>query len=58
MENFTLQDFLELMSKIPVTNEIPVDPPSTNTTLRLYENGATIRVYFYFNGAWRYATLT
>lgn len=42
---------------IPITSTTPTDSPR-NGTLRLYENGATIRIYAYLNNVWRYANLT
>ena len=53
-----LGSILNLLRDIPVLNIAPLDTPRTPISFALYENGGTRRFYVFFNGAWRYATLT
>ena len=49
---------LNLLRDIPVLNVAPSDTPRTPISFALYENGGTRRFYIFFNGNWRYLTLT
>lgn len=49
---------LTILRDIPILNTAPTDPPRYPISFALYENGATRRFYVFFNGAWRFATLT
>ncbi len=49
---------LSILRDIPILNAVPTDPPGYQISFALYENGGTRRFYVFFNGAWRYATLT
>lgn len=49
---------LELIPDIPVVDVEPSDPPKQKSTIVFYSNGATKRVYFFFNGGWGYVALT
>jgi hypothetical protein len=49
---------LSILRDIPILNSVPTDPPKYQISFALYENGGTRRFYVFFNGAWRYATLT
>jgi len=49
---------LTLLRDIPILDTAPTDPPKYPISFALYENGADRRFYVYFNGNWRYATLT
>lgn len=49
---------LSILRDIPILSTAPTDPPGYQISFALYENGATRRFYVFFNGAWRYATLT
>ena len=53
-----LGSILNLLRDIPVLNTPPSDTPRTPTSFALYDNGSTRRFYIFFNGVWRYATLT
>ena len=44
------------LSGIPIISSLPADKPE-NGLVRLYENGATRRIYAFINGTWRYANL-
>ena len=47
-----------ILRDIPILNSVPTDPPKYQISFALYENGSTRRFYVFFNGVWRYATLT
>lgn len=47
----------EDISGAPIMSAAPTDKPE-NGTIRLYESGATRRIYAFINGSWRYAALT
>ena len=49
---------LTILRDIPILNVAPTDPPRYPISFAIYENGSTRRFYVFFNGAWRYATLT
>jgi hypothetical protein len=49
---------LQLLRDIPILDTAPTDTPRTPISFALYENGATRRFYIFFNGNWRYVTLT
>ena len=49
---------LQLLRDIPVLDTVPTDTPRNQISFAFYENGGTRRFYVFFNGAWRYATLT
>ncbi len=49
---------LSILRDIPILNSVPTDPPKYQISFALYENGSTRRFYVFFNGEWRYATLT
>jgi hypothetical protein len=49
---------LQLLRDIPILDTAPVDTPRTPISFALYENGSTRRFYIFFNGNWRYVTLT
>ena len=49
---------LSILRDIPILNSVPTEPPGYQISFALYENGGTRRFYVFFNGAWRYATLT
>jgi hypothetical protein len=49
---------LQLLRDIPILDTAPIDTPRTPISFALYENGATRRFYIFFNGNWRYVTLT
>lgn len=49
---------LQLLRDIPVLDTAPTDTPRNPISFALYENGATRRFYIFFNGNWRYVTLT
>ncbi len=49
---------LYLLRDIPILNIAPTDTPRTPISFALYDDGATRRFYIYFNGNWRYVTLT
>ncbi len=49
---------LTILRDIPILNTAPTDPPRYQISFALYENGSTRRFYVFFNGAWRYTTLT
>lgn len=53
-----LGSILTLLRDIPVLNTVPSDAPRTQISFALYENGGTRRFYVFFNGTWRFATLT
>jgi hypothetical protein len=53
-----LGSILNLLRDIPVLNSAPSDTPRTPISFALYENGGTRRFYIFFNGSWRYVTLT
>ncbi|OQB19593.1 MAG: hypothetical protein BWY14_00323 [Parcubacteria group bacterium ADurb.Bin192] len=53
-----LGSILNLLRDIPVLNSPPSDTPRTPISFALYENGGTRRFYIFFNGNWRYVTLT
>ena len=53
-----LGSILTLLRDIPILNTVPSDAPRTPISFALYESGGTRRFYVFFNGAWRYATLT
>lgn len=53
-----LGSILNLLRDIPVLNVAPSDTPRTPISFALYENGGTRRFYIFFNGNWRYVTLT
>ena len=49
---------LRLLRDIPILDVAPTDTPRTPISFALYENGGTRRFYIFFNGNWRYVTLT
>ena len=49
---------LQLLRDIPILDTAPIDTPRTPISFALYENGSTRRFYIFFNGNWRYVTLT
>ncbi len=49
---------LTILRDIPILNTVPTETPGYQISFALYENGGTRRFYVFFNGAWRYATLT
>jgi hypothetical protein len=49
---------LQLLRDIPILDTAPTDTPRTPISFALYENGSTRRFYIFFNGNWRYVTLT
>ena len=49
---------LQLLRDIPILDAAPTDAPRTPISFALYENGSTRRFYIFFNGNWRYVTLT
>ena len=49
---------LQLLRDIPILDTAPIDTPRTPISFALYENGVTRRFYIFFNGNWRYVTLT
>ena len=50
MENYDIKE---------PSDVVPTDPPKNFfEQFYLYENGATIRLYIYINGTWRYSALT
>jgi len=49
---------LRLLRDIPILDVAPTDTPRTPISFAIYENGATCRFYIFFNGNWRYVTLT
>lgn len=53
-----LGSILRLLRDIPILDVAPTDTPRTPISFALYENGATRRFYIFFNGNWRYVTLT
>lgn len=53
-----LGTILELLRDIPIMDTAPTDPPKFPIGFALYDDGATRRFYIFFNGNWRYVTLT
>jgi len=53
-----LGSILNLLRDIPVLNTAPSDTPRTPISFALYDSGGTRRFYVFFNGSWRYASLT
>ena len=53
-----LGSILRLLRDIPILDVAPIDTPRTPISFAIYENGATRRFYIFFNGNWRYVTLT
>ncbi|MEN9614012.1 MAG: hypothetical protein RLZZ347_319 [Candidatus Parcubacteria bacterium] len=53
-----LGSILNLLRDIPILNVAPSDTPRTQVSFALYENGGTRRFYVFFNGNWRFVTLT
>ena len=49
---------LSILRDIPILNSVPTDPPKYHISFALYDDGSTRRFYVFFNGVWRYATLT
>ncbi len=53
-----LGSLLRQLRDIPILDVAPTDTPRTPVSFALYENGGTRRFYIFFNGNWRYVTLT
>ncbi len=53
-----LGSILRLLRDIPILDVAPIDTPRTPISFAIYENGVTRRFYIFFNGNWRYVTLT
>ena len=53
-----LGSILQLLRDIPLVDVAPTDVPRTPISFALYENGGTRRFYIFFNGNWRFVTLT
>lgn len=53
-----LGTILELLRDIPIVNTAPSDPPKFPIGFALYDSGSVRRFYIFFNGNWRYVTLT
>ncbi len=53
-----LGSILNLLRDIPILNTAPTDTPRTPISFALYDSGGVRRFYIFFNGAWRYVTLT
>jgi len=58
-----LQDFIQVLAairkpKIHLTAEPAFTPKNFAEQIQFYDDGADIRIYFYINNTWRYATLT
>lgn len=53
-----LGSILNLLRDIPTLNSPPTDTPRTPISFALYDSGGTRRFYIFFNGVWRYVTLT
>ena len=53
-----LGSILNLLRDIPVLNSVPTDTPRTPISFALYDSGGVRRFYVFFNGVWRYVTLT
>jgi hypothetical protein len=47
-----------LLRDIPILDVAPVDTPRTPISFALYDSGGVRRFYIFFNGNWRYITLT
>lgn len=50
----------ELMNQLnwPVVSSAPTETPTRIPCIKLYQNGATYRLYIYYGGSWKYVTLT
>ena len=53
-----LGSILNLLRDIPILNNVPTDTPRTPISFALYDNAGIRRFYIFFNGTWRYVTLT
>ena len=53
-----LGSILNLLRDIPILNSQPSDTPRTPISFAIYDNGSVRRFYIFFNGVWRYVTLT
>jgi hypothetical protein len=53
-----LGSILNLLRDIPMLNSPPADTPRTPISFALYDSGGVRRFYIFFNGVWRYVTLT
>ena len=53
-----LGSILNLLRDIPTLNSPPTDTPRTPLSFALYDSGGVRRFYIFFNGVWRYVTLT
>lgn len=53
-----LGTILELLRDIPIVSVAPTDPPKFPIGFALYDDGVNRRFYIFFNGNWRYASLT
>ncbi len=49
---------LQLLKDIPIIDTAPTDPPKFPIGFAFYQNGATKRLYCFFNGVWSYVNLT
>lgn len=49
---------LTILRDIPILNSVPTDPPKYQISFALYDDGSARRFYVFFNGTWRYVTLT
>ncbi len=49
---------LNLLRDIPILDTAPTDTPRTPISFALYDSGGVRRFYIFFNGNWRYVTLT
>jgi hypothetical protein len=53
-----LGSILNLLRDIPLLSVAPTDTPRTPISFALYDSGGVRRFYIFFNGVWRYVTLT
>lgn len=53
-----LGSILRLLRDIPILDVAPTDTPRTPISFALYDSGGVRRFYIFFNGNWRYVTLT
>lgn len=53
-----LGSILRLLRDIPILDTAPTDAPRTPISFALYESAGVRRFYIFFNGNWRYVTLT
>ena len=48
----------KLLETVSIVNVAPTSVPPTKTSIAFYDDGSELRLYLYFNGAWRYVVLT